>query len=143
MKSKFLDDFKAFATRGNAMDMAIGVIMGAAFGKIVTSLVNDIIMPIIGKLVGGIDLTSLKLVISPESTDSAGKVIPEVALGYGMFLQNTINFLIIAFSIFLFITLIGKVMRKKEAAATATPPPPAPEVTLLTEIRDLLKEEKK
>ena len=81
MKSKFLDDFKAFATRGNAMEMAIGVIMGAAFGKIVTSLVNDIIMPIIGKLVGGIDLTSPKLVISPESTDSAGKVIPEVALG--------------------------------------------------------------
>ena len=145
MKSKFLSDFKAFAMKGNVIDMAVGVIIGGAFGKIVTSLVNDVLMPAIGKLVGGVDFTSLKLVLTDAVTDEAGNVTTaEVALGYGQFIQNIVDFLIIAFCIFLFIRLLGKLTRKKEEAkaAPAAPPEPSAEVKLLTEIRDLLKEKK-
>ena len=143
-KSSFLQDFKAFAMRGNVIDMAVGVIIGGAFGKIVSSIVADVIMPPIGLLVGGVNFTDLKLQLKPaEVVDGVEKAA--VTLNYGNFLQATFDFIIIAFSIFLFIRLLTKLTAKKEAAAPATPPaPPAPtkEEVLLTEIRDLLKEQK-
>ena len=148
-KNNFLQDFKAFAMKGNVVDMAVGVIIGGAFGKIVTSVVNDLFMPIIGMLVGGVNFTDLKLTLKdavPEQLNEAGEVIqaavPAVTLNYGNFLQQTFDFLIIAFSIFLFISLIKKVTEKKkveEAPAPAPAPEPSAEEKLLTEIRDLLK----
>ena len=143
-KSTFLQDFKAFAMKGNVIDMAVGVIIGGAFGKIVSSVVADVIMPPLGLLVGGVNFTDLKWVMKPAEVID-GKEIAAVTLNYGNFLQATFDFLIIAFSIFLFIRLLTKLTAKKEAAAPATPPaPPAPtkEEVLLTEIRDLLKEQK-
>ena len=152
-KSSFLQDFKAFAMKGNVVDMAVGVIIGGAFGKIVTSVVNDIIMPPIGLLVGGMDFKDLKYTMQeavPEQLNEAGEVIqaaiPEVTLNYGNFLQQTFDFLIIAFSIFLFVSLIKKMSEKKkkeEVPATPAPPAPSKEEVLLTEIRDLLKEQSK
>ena len=153
-KSTFLQDFKAFAMKGNVVDMAVGVIIGGAFGKIVTSVVNDIIMPPIGLLVGGVNFTDLKWVMKdaiPEQLNEAGEVIqaaaPAVTLNYGNFLQQTFDFLIIAFSIFLFVSLIKRMTEKKKAeeapAAPAPPPAPSKEEVLLTEIRDLLKEQTK
>ena len=152
-KSTFLQDFKAFAMKGNVVDMAVGVIIGGAFGKIVTSVVNDIIMPPIGLLVGGMDFKDLKYTLQeavPEKLNEAGEVIqaavPAVSLNYGNFLQQTFDFIIIAFSIFLFISLIKKMSEKKKAeepAAPAPPPAPSKEEVLLTEIRDLLKEQSK
>ncbi|MBQ5775799.1 MAG: large-conductance mechanosensitive channel protein MscL [Bacteroidaceae bacterium] len=145
----FLKDFKAFAMRGNVIDMAVGVIIGGAFGKIVTSVVNDIIMPPIGLLVGGVNFTDLKLVMKPAELNEAGEeVVAAVTLNYGNFLQQTFDFLIIAFSIFLFISLIKKVTErmKNEEPAPEPAPAPAPEPSneekLLAEIRDLLKKEK-
>ena len=143
-KSTFLQDFKAFAMKGKVIDMAVGVIIGGAFGKIVSSVVADVIMPPLGLLVGGVNFTDLKWVMKPAEVVD-GKEIAAVTLNYGNFLQATFDFLIIAFSIFLFIRLLTKLTAKKEAAAPATPPaPPAPtkEEVLLTEIRDLLKEQK-
>ena len=143
-KSTFLQEFKAFAMKGNVIDMAVGVIIGGAFGKIVSSVVADVIMPPLGLLVGGVNFTDLKWVMKPAEVVD-GKEIAAVTLNYGNFLQATFDFLIIAFSIFLFIRLLTKLTTKKEAAAPATPPtPPAPtkEEVLLTEIRDLLKEQK-
>ena len=143
-KSSFLQEFKAFAMKGNVIDMAVGVIIGGAFGKIVSSVVADVIMPPLGLLVGGVNFTDLKWVMKPAEVVD-GKEIAAVTLNYGNFLQATFDFLIIAFSIFLFIRLLTKLTTKKEAAAPATPPaPPAPtkEEVLLTEIRDLLKEQK-
>ena len=143
-KSTFLQDFKAFAMKGNVIDMAVGVIIGGAFGKIVSSVVADVIMPPLGLLVGGVNFTDLKWVMKPAEVVD-GQEISAVTLNYGNFLQATFDFLIIAFSIFLFIRLLTKLTTKKEAAAPATPPaPPAPtkEEVLLTEIRDLLKEQK-
>jgi large conductance mechanosensitive channel len=127
----FVKDFKAFIMRGNVVDLAVAVVIGGAFGKIVTSLVNDIIMPPIGVLVGGIDFSRLKWIIR-DSTD-AKKV---VAINYGSFINTIITFLIIAFAVFVVIKLVERAMPKKEAAPAAPPP----EVTLLTEIRDLLKQ---
>ena len=149
-KSTFLQDFKAFAMKGNVIDMAVGVIIGGAFGKIVTSVVNDLIMPTVGMLVGGVNFTDLKLTMKeavPEKLNEAGEVIeaavPAVTLNYGNFLQTTFDFLIIAFCIFLIVKGIAKLTaKKKEEPKPATPPaPPAPsaEEKLLTEIRDLLK----
>ena len=152
-KSTFLQDFKAFAMKGNVIDMAVGVIIGGAFGKIVTSVVNDLIMPTVGMLVGGGNFTDLKLTMKeavPEKLNEAGEVIeaavPAVTLNYGNFLQQTFDFLIIAFCIFLMVKGIAKLnnMKKKEEEAPAEPTPaPAPEPSaeekLLTEIRDLLK----
>ena len=137
-KSTFLQDFKAFAMKGNVIDMAVGVVIGGAFGKIVSSLVANVIMPPIGLLVGGVNFTDLKWVMKAAEIGADGKEIaPAVTLDYGQFLQATFDFLIIAFAIFLFIRF------KKQAEVPATPPaPPAPtkEEVLLTEIRDLLKE---
>lgn len=140
-KSSFLQDFKAFAMRGNVIDMAVGVIIGGAFGKIVSSIVADIIMPPIGLLVGGVNFTDLKLQLKPaEVVDGVEKAA--VTLNYGNFLQSTFDFIIIAFSIFLFIKLLARLSRKKESApAPAAPPAPSKEEVLLTEIRDLLKEQ--
>ena len=133
--------------KGNVIDRAVGVIIGGAFGKIVTSIVNDIIMPPIGLLVGGVNFKDLKLVMKDAVTAADGTVEQAaVTLNYGNFLQQTFDFLIIAFSIFVVIRVIGNLTRKKEEekAAAPAPPPPAPsaEEKLLTEIRDLLKEKK-
>lgn len=140
----FLQEFKAFAMKGNVIDMAVGVIIGGAFGKIVSSIVADIIMPPLGLLVGGVNFKDLKWVMKPAQVVD-GKEIAAVTLNYGNFLQTMFDFLIIAFSIFLFIKLLNKLMEKKKAETVATPPPPpAPtkEELLLAEIRDLLKEQK-
>jgi len=130
-----LKDLKEFAFKGNVLDMAIGVIIGAAFGKIVTSLVNDLIMPIISILTGGINFTDLKFVITPAHGDVA-----ENAIAYGSFIQNVVDFLIIAFCIFLFVRLIEKFKKKEEVKVEA--PKKADDVVLLEEIRDLLKAKK-
>lgn len=127
-----LKDFKEFALKGNVMDLAIGVIIGGAFGKIVTSLVNDIIMPLLGMLTGGISFSDLKIVLSPAEGE-----IAEVALCYGNFIQTTIDFVIIAFCIFMFVKILTKFTKKKEEKAAD--PKPSNEEVLLTEIRDLLK----
>lgn len=147
-KSSFLQDFKAFAMKGNVVDMAVGVIIGGAFGKIVSSVVADVIMPPIGLLVGGVNFTDLKWVMKPAVIENGVEVVAAVTLNYGNFLQATFDFLIIAFSVFMFVKLITKLAekrKKQEEEAPATPPaPPAPskEEVLLTEIRDLLKEKK-
>jgi large conductance mechanosensitive channel len=135
-----LKEFKEFAMRGNVIDLAVGVIIGGAFGKIVASLVADVIMPPIGLLVGGVTFTDLKIIMKPaEMVDGVQKAA--VTLNYGNFLQVTFDFIIVAFAIFMFIKLINKLNRKKEEAPAAPPAPPAPtnEAVLLTEIRDLLK----
>lgn len=137
---RFIEEFKKFAMRGNVVDMAVGVIIGGAFGKIVTSVVNDLVMPVLGVLVGGVNFTDLKLTLKEAVMDGETVVSPAVTLNYGNFLQSTFDFLIIAFSIFMFIKLINKLSRKKEEAQPATPPAPPEDVQLLTEIRDLLKE---
>lgn len=144
-KSKFLQDFKAFAMKGNVVDMAVGVIIGGAFGKIVSSLVADVIMPPLGLLVGDVNFTDLKWVMKPAETGADGQEIAAVALNYGSFLQSMFDFLVIALSIFFFIKLLTRLTEKKKAPeAPETPPaPPTPskEELLLTEIRDLLKEQ--
>lgn len=137
-----LREFKEFALKGNVMDMAVGVIIGSAFGKIVTSLVNDVLMPPIGVLVGNVDFSDLKLDISRLSDPiAAGAAHESVYLCYGAFLQQCIDFIIIAFCVFLMVKLMNRMTRKK-AAPAPTPAPPAPsrEEQLLTEIRDLLKQ---
>ena len=129
----FAKEFKEFASKGNVVDMAVGIIIGAGFGKIVSSLVADVIMPPIGILVGGIDFTGLKIVLK----EAAGAA-PAVTLNYGNFIQTTLDFLIVAFSVFLVVKTINR-MKKKAAEAPAEAPVPTTEEKLLTEIRDLLK----
>ncbi len=142
-KTSFLQEFKTFAMRGNVIDMAVGVIIGGAFGKIVSSLVGDMIMPVLGILVGGVNFTDLKWVIREGYTNDQGQAVEAATLNYGNFLQSTFDFIIIAFSIFLFIKLINRFSRKKEEEKKAAPDPaPTPQEVLLTEIRDLLKEKK-
>lgn len=138
-----MQEFKAFAMKGNVIDMAVGVIIGGAFGKIVSSIVADVIMPPIGLLIGGVNFTDLKWVLKPAVIEDGKETVAAVTLNYGNFLQASFDFLIIAFSIFLFIRLLTKLTERKKAEAPAAPPaPPAPskEEVLLTEIRDLLKE---
>lgn len=130
---KLVDEFKAFVMRGNVVDMAVGVIIGGAFGKIVTSLVNDIFMPIIGMVLGNVDFTSLEIKLG-EPVEGA----QQAAIRYGMFIQEIVNFLIIALCIFMVIKLINKVQKKKEEEPAPAPEPTKEEV-LLTEIRDALK----
>ena len=141
-KLTFLQDFKAFAMKGNVIDMAVGVIIGGAFGKIVSSLVADVIMPPVGLLVGGVNFTDLKWVLKPAVVQDGEEVAAAVALNYGNFLQVTFDFLVIAFSVFLFVRLLSRLNRKKADKSATPPAPPAPskEELLLTEIRDLLKE---
>ena len=137
-----MKDFKAFALKGNVIDMAVGVIIGGAFGKIVSSLVADVIMPPIGLLIGGVNFTDLKWVMKPAVVEDGKEVVAAVTLNYGNFLQVTFDFLIIAFSIFMFVKLITQLTTRKKEEKPADPPaPPAPsrEEVLLTEIRDLLK----
>lgn len=139
----FIKDFKEFAMKGNIIDMAVGVIIGGAFGKIVSSLVNDIIMPVVSTMTGGDNLSKMKYVITEaqEATAEGQAAIEEVAVNYGMFIQNIVDFLIIALSIFVALKVIMK-FKRKEAEAAAVPPAPTKEEILLTEIRDLLKEKK-
>ena len=137
---KMIEEFKKFAFKGNVVDMAVGVIIGGAFGKIVTSLVNDVVMPLLGALIGGMDFKAFKFVLSPAVLNEAGEVVtPEAAVLYGNFIQNIVDFLLIALSIFVFIKIMNNFKKKEEESAP--PPPPAGPTTeeLLTEIRDLLK----
>ena len=137
-KKGIVTEFKEFITRGNVMDMAVGIIIGGAFTAIVTSLVNDLLMPVIGALFGGIDFSTLKYVIR-AADEAAG--IEEAAIRYGSFIQAIVNFLLIAIVIFLLVRGLNKLRRKKEEPAPAPAPDPEPseEVKLLTEIRDALK----
>jgi len=128
-----LKEFKEFAVKGNAVDMAVGIVIGASFGKIITSLVADLIMPPIGALIGGMDFTKLGVPL----VDAVGDK-PAVMLNYGNFIQTVVDFTIIAFAIFMVVKLINN-LKKKEAEAPAIPPAPSKEEILLTEIRDLLK----
>lgn len=129
-----LQEFKTFAVKGNMVDMAVGIIIGAAFGKIISSLVADVIMPPLGLLLGGMDFKAFSLTLQ-QATETA----PAVTLNYGMFLQTLCDFLIIAFAIFLMVKIINS-LRKKEEAKPAPPAPPTKEEILLGEIRDLLKQ---
>jgi large conductance mechanosensitive channel protein len=131
----FFKEFKEFAMRGNVIDLAVGVVIGAAFGKIVTSLVDDIIMPPVGYLTGGIDFTQMRYVIEPGN-EAAG--VAEVAIKYGNFINVVIQFLIVAFCIFMVVKGINSLKRKEEEAPAA-PPAPSNEEVLLAEIRDLLR----
>lgn len=144
---KFIQDFKKFAMQGNIVDMAVGVIIGGAFGKIVASLVNDIIMPLLSLITGGDGFTNMKYVITKAVPAADGvNAVEEVALNYGMFVQNIVDFFIIAFSIFVALRVIMKFKKqlvKDEEEAPAPAPEPTKEEVLLTEIRDLLKEQKK
>jgi len=131
---KLVDEFKAFAMKGNVVDMAVGIIIGAAFGKIVSSLVADIFMPPLGLLIGGVNFTELKIILK-----AAVGTNPAVTWNYGNFLQAAFDFVIVAFVVFLVIKAIVAAKRKEEVAPAA-PPVPTKEETLLTEIRDLLKQ---
>ena len=137
----FISEFKEFAVKGNVMDMAVGVIIGGAFGKIVTSLVNDVIMPVVSLCTGGIDFTNLFVNLSDDTkyaTLAAAQEAGASVFAYGQFIQNIIDFLIIALCIFLMIKGMNKLMKKK-AEEPAPEPEPTAEEKLLTEIRDLLK----
>ena len=139
---KFLEEFKAFAMRGNVLDMAVGVVIGGAFGKITTSLVNDIIMPFVSILTGGVDFSAWKWVLKAAVVDAAGEVTsPEVAVNFGNLIAVVLDFIIIAFVIFCLIKGINKLHKKKEEEPVP-PPEPSNEEKLLTEIRDLLKDNK-
>lgn len=141
---KFIDEFKQFAMKGNVVDMAVGIIIGGAFGKIVSSFVADVIMPPIGLLIGGVNFTDLRFTLKQEILDAAGTVVnPAVTLNYGNFVQVVFDFLIIAFAIFSMIKFMNNLKKKPEPAAPSTPPPPPADVQLLTEIRDLLKKNDK
>lgn len=132
---KIINEFKEFALRGNVIDLAVGVIIGAAFGKIVTSLVEDLIMPTIGYATGGVDFSNLKWIIKPEDKLQNAS---EIAIRYGNFLNTTIQFLIVAFCIFVIVKAINSLKRAK-ADSPSIPPAPTKEEVLLTEIRDILK----
>ncbi|MFP5414992.1 MAG: large-conductance mechanosensitive channel protein MscL [Gammaproteobacteria bacterium] len=129
-----LQEFKEFAVKGNAVDMAVGIIVGAAFGKIVSSVVGDMVMPPIGMLLGGVDFTALAITLSPATADA-----PAVVIGYGKFIQTLVDFVFVAFAIFMLVKGINSLKRSK-AEAPAEPPAPSTEQVLLTEIRDLLKQ---
>ena len=142
----FFAEFKKFIARGNVLDMAVGVIIGGAFGKISTSLVNDVIMPGVSMLTGGVDFSAWKIVLKEAVVDASGaEVAAEVAIKYGSFLATIADFLIIAFAVFCLIKFLNGLHKKKEEevpAAPPAPPEPSAEEKLLTEIRDLLKDQK-
>jgi large conductance mechanosensitive channel len=140
---KLIKEFKDFAMRGNVVDLAVGIIIGSAFGKIVSSIVNDIIMPPIGLLISGVKFSEIKIKISEAVLDAAGKVTKEaVTINIGNFVQTIFDFTLVALAIFFMIKLINNMNRKKEepAPAPASPPEPTKEELLLTEIRDILKQ---
>jgi large conductance mechanosensitive channel len=130
-------EFRDFAMRGNVVDLAVGIIIGAAFGAIVNSMVNDVIMPIIGYVTGGMDFKDLSYVLKPAAIGADGAAIPAVAIRYGLFINLVINFVIVAFALFMLIKGMNQLKRKQEAAPAAPAEPPA-DVKLLSEIRDLL-----
>ncbi|MBO4964931.1 MAG: large-conductance mechanosensitive channel protein MscL [Muribaculaceae bacterium] len=139
---KFLQDFKEFAFKGNILDMAVGVIVGGAFGKIVSSLVNDILMPAISFIIPGGGYKNLKYIVThAQAATDTQAAVEEVAINYGLFIQNIVDFFIIALSIFVALRVIMK-FKKQEEEAPAAAPEPTKEEVLLTEIRDLLKEKK-
>ena len=142
MIKNVINEFKTFVMRGNVIDMAVGIIIGGAFGKIITSLVNDVIMPPLGVLIGGVNFTDLKITLKEAVIEAGVEVAPAVTLNYGNFLQVVFDFLIVAFAIFCFVRLLAKLKRKKEEAPAAPAPAPSREEELLAEIRDLLKEKK-
>lgn len=134
-----MKEFKEFAMKGNLVDMAVAFVMGAAFGKVVSGFIQGIVMPIIGQVVAGVDFTQLKLILKEAALDETGKEIAaEVAIKYGEFIGLTIDFILVAFFMFLLVKAVNK-MKKKEEAAPAAAPAPTNEEVLLTEIRDLLK----
>ena len=140
--SKFLKDFKEFALKGNVIDMAVGVIVGGAFGKIVSSLVNDILMPVISIFTGGDGYKNLKYVITEAQPAADGvAAVEEGAVNYGLFIQNIVDFVIIAFSIFVALRFAMKLKKKEADPEPAPEPAPTKEEVLLTEIRDLLKQQ--
>ena len=134
----FISEFKAFAMRGNVIDLAVGVVIGAAFGKIVGSLVDNIIMPPLGVVIGNVDFSDLVIKIGTPVADAKGVVTGGAIIKYGVFLNTIIQFIIVAIAIFLVVKLMNRLMRK-QATEPSPPPAPSPEVTLLGEIRDLLK----
>ncbi len=136
---KFFQEFKQFAMRGNVIDMAVGVILGGAFGKIVSSLVSDIIMPPIGLLVGNVNFSEIKIPLKSAGIDAAGNALPAVTINIGTFINVFIDFILVAFSIFIVIKAINSFHKKTKAAEVQTPPAPTKDQELLTEIRDLLK----
>ena len=141
--SKFLNEFKEFAMRGNVLDMAVGVIIGGAFGKIVSSVVDDVIMPPIGWLIGGVNFADLKFTL--PTVNVGGEELKAATINYGNFLQTCFDFLIVAFCIFMLIKVVNKISKKKEEEKTAEAPKapvPSNEEKLLMEIRDLLKNQK-
>ena len=143
----FLQEFKALALKGNVMDMAVGVIIGGAFGKIVTSLVNDVIMPPIGLLIGGVDFTDLKLTLKKAVVEAGTEIAPAVTWNYGAFIQQVVDFTILAFCVFMMVKIMNQLIKKREEAPAPAPAPapepePSAEEKLLMEIRDLLKERK-
>ena len=135
-----VSEFKEFIAKGNVLDLAVGVVIGAAFGKIVSSLVDGIIMPLVGVLTGGVNVSDWKYVLSPAQLDAAGKEIPAVVLGYGDFINTLIQFIIVAFAIFMLVKVVNRLSRKKEEAPAA-PPEPSEEVLLLRQIRDSLNKQ--
>ena len=139
---QILQEFKQFAMRGNVVDMAVGIIIGGAFGKIVTSIVGDVIMPAVGVLVGGVNFTDLKITLKDAVMEGGEVVAPAVTINYGNFIQVTFDFLIIAFAVFMLVQGVNALSRKKKEEKPATPPAPPADIQLLTEIRDLLKTQK-
>lgn len=135
----FKSEFKEFVSKGNVVDLAVGVVIGAAFGKIVNSLVEDILMPPIGILIGGVNFADLKIIIQKAGVDLVGKAIPAVTINYGTFIQVAISFIIVALAIFVFVVKPMNAMKKKEDAPPSASPAPSKEEILLSEIRDLLK----
>ena len=135
---KLLDEFKSFAMRGNVVDMAVGIIIGGAFGKIISSFVADVLMPPLGLLLGGIDFKDMTYEMKAAVLEGTEVITPAVTLNYGLFIQNVVDFLNIAFAIFMAINAMNS-MKKKEEEAPAAPPAPSKEEELLSEIRDLLK----
>lgn len=133
-----ISEFKEFAMRGNVIDLAVGVVIGAAFGKIVTALVEKVIMPPIGLLIGKVDFSDLKWTLAQATTDASGAEVPAVVIGYGDFINTIIQFIIVAFAIFMLIKVLNKLARKK-AEEPAPPAEPSEDVLLLREIRDSLK----
>jgi len=135
-----ISEFKKFAMRGNVIDLAVGVVIGGAFGKIVTSLVDKVIMPPIGMLIGNVDFSNLAWTLAPAKIGADGKEIPAVVLGYGDFINTLIQFIIVAFAIFMLVKVVNRLSRKKEEAPAA-PPEPSEEVLLLRQIRDSLNKQ--